>query len=236
MPYALVPRGGGGTLSEREHVILEALLAGIERVAQAIGRVEILLSNQATLQQRCEAAEEKLKALRDSSNRRSAKSKRQRVGNVARQVLSISTSSREKEKKKEPVGNVSATLPSPAGYPDLIAHFAETLKRIASADYKFQPEHGKHVKALLRDYGLDEAKRLVDLAAERYGRDRFWREKGFTFRRIVTDAEALSTSRPKPQPVRDLEREDLRAFAAAHPEYAEDEVLDRWHEQRRAVP
>jgi hypothetical protein len=207
---------------------VEGLMAEMRAMREGVGRVEALLQRQSH-------AEEKLKTLRDSSNRRSQKSKRQRQGNVARQVLSISTSSREKEKKKEPVGNVSATLPSPQGYPDLIAHFAATLKRIASADYKFQPEHGKHVKALLRDYGLDEAKRLIDLAAERYGRDRFWREKGFTFRRIVTDAEALSTSRPKQQPVRDLDREDLKTFAAAHPEYAEDEVVDRWHAQR-AVP
>jgi hypothetical protein len=217
------------------------LLARVESLMREMVESQKLL---VTALSRHNEQEESLARLRRASAARTARSRAKRTSrdsavtalrdsNVTRQVFK-EVLEIKKEKKKEPAP-VTSPLRDAGDHPALIAHFAATLKRLTEMEYRFKPEDGKHVRGLLDAFGLEECRRLVDLAAHRYQSEPFWRNKGLTLRRVANDADELRTARPRQAPAMNGDSEALKRYALEHPELNDDEVLEGWHRQR-AVP
>lgn len=113
--------------------------------------------------------------------------------NVTPQVLkALDLGLDQRAKEQEPAG--SNVTPD---YSKLVTYSVEAIAKATGRKYKFNPEDGKHVKSLLKDFGVAGAQEVVDLAIERYQSEPFHKKRGVTLRLIATDANALRTSRPQ---------------------------------------
>lgn len=83
----------------------------------------------------------------------------------------------------------------PPEHQQLVDHGVRVIEAATQVAYKPGAEDGRHAKSLLGRFGLDAAREVFELAAWRYRRDVFWRDKGLTFRLVANDANALRTAR-----------------------------------------
>jgi hypothetical protein len=111
------------------------------------------------------------------------------------QVVSISSQEPEKQKQLTPPPDVKLT--SPTEHQRLIDHGVRVIESAIGRKYPFAGgRDARHAKDLLAQFGIAEAQRAFDLAAQRFRGEPFWRSKGLTFGIVVQGAQALLTTGP----------------------------------------
>jgi len=138
---------------------------------------------------------------------------------------------------KDSTANVTHVTPDSNGeHKLLVAYGTEAFSKTLDSKYPFaKGRDGKHCKDLLRDFGLMQAERIVDLACARYLAEPFHKKRGLSFGLCQHDATTLLTAQGGSP---SASNGDPRRYSALTPEWkkqgaSSQEEFEQWQAAAR---